>query len=70
MATPVGGLAESIERPGIGLMTEAISAEAIARSIKAFFETGPDTFVENIRRAKANMTWPAFAATLLAGLTR
>ncbi len=70
VATPVGGLAESIERPGIGLMTEAISAEAIARSIKAFFETGPDTFVENIRRAKANMTWPAFAATLLAGLTR
>ena len=70
VATPVGGLAESIERPGIGLMTEAISAEALARSIKAFFETGPDTFVENIRRAKANMTWPAFAATLLAGLTR
>ena len=70
VATPVGGLAESIERPGIGLMTEAISAEAIARSIKAFFETGPDTFVENIRRAKANMTWPAFAATLLAGLSR
>ena len=70
VATPVGGLAESIEQPGVGLMTEGISAEAIARSVAAFYQTGPDRFVENIHKAKAAMTWEAFADTLLTGLIR
>lgn len=65
VATPVGGLAESIEKPGIGLMTEGISAEAIAKTVRAFYAANPDTFVENIRQAKATMTWEVFAGKIL-----
>lgn len=65
VATPVGGLAESIEKPGIGLMTSGISAEAIADAIRAFYAANPDTFVENIRQAKTAMTWEVFAKSLL-----
>lgn len=65
VATPVGGLAESIEKPGIGLMTEGISAEAIAKTVRAFYAANPDTFVENIRQTKATMTWEVFAGKIL-----
>ena len=65
VATPVGGLAESIEKPGIGLMTSGISAEAIADTVRAFYAASPDTFVENIRQAKATMTWEVFAGKIL-----
>lgn len=70
VATPVGGLAESIERPGIGLMTREVSTEAIADAVRDLYAAGPGTFVENIRQVKRSQTWPAFANTLLAGLTR
>ena len=65
VATPVGGLAESIEKPGIGLMTSGISADAIADTVRAFYAANPDTFVENIRQAKATMTWEVFAGKIL-----
>ena len=65
VATPVGGLAESIEKPGIGLMTSGISAEAIADTVRAFYAANPDTFVENIRQTKATMTWEVFAGKIL-----
>lgn len=65
VATPVGGLAESIEKPGVGLMTSGIRAEAIAEAVRAFIEAGPDKFIENIRKAKATMTWEAFAESIL-----
>lgn len=65
VATPVGGLAESIEKPGIGLMTSAISADAIVDAVRAFYAANPDTFIENIRQAKATMTWEVFAGKIL-----
>ena len=65
VATPVGGLAESIEKPGIGLMTSGISAEAIAKTVRVFYAANPDTFIENIRQAKATMTWEVFAGKIL-----
>ena len=65
VATPVGGLAESIERPGIGLMARDVSAEALAEAIRAFYAAGPDHFIENIRQVKQTQTWPAFARTIL-----
>ena len=70
VATPVGGLAESIEKPGIGLMTSGISAEAIAQAVCAFSAAGPETFVENIRQAKATMTWTVFAEKITAFYTQ
>ncbi len=65
VATPVGGLAESIERPGIGLMTDGISAEAVAEAIRKFFEAGPDGFIARIAEVKKAMTWEAFAEKIL-----
>lgn len=65
VATPVGGLAESIEKPGIGLMTKDISSAAIADAIEKYFADGPDSFKANIREAKKNMTWEVFAGRIL-----
>ena len=65
VATPVGGLAECVERPGIGVMAERISAEALAQAICQLEETGPDTFSARIREVKKEMTWSAFAKALL-----
>ena len=70
VATPVGGLTESIERPGVGLMTDAISAESIAAAIRNFQETGSEIFQARIREAKASMTWSAFADAILAFYTQ
>ncbi len=68
VATPVGGLAESVERPGIGRMTEEISPRGIAAAISDLYAEGLETFVENIRTVKHEMTWPAFAQEILAAV--
>ena len=68
VATPVGGLAESVEGPGIGVMAREVSPEAIADAIRVLYAAGPDSFTENIRKVKANLTWSAFAEALLASL--
>lgn len=65
VATPVGGLAESIERPGLGLMAREASAQAIAEAIRRFFDGTPDAFVNNIREVKRTQTWSAFADAIL-----
>ena len=61
VATPVGGLAESIGRPGLGVMAGEASAEALAEAIRHFFDGSPEAFVNNIREVKRTQTWPAFA---------
>lgn len=65
VATPVGGLAESIEKPGIGTMAENISADALARAIRRFSETDPAVFTARIRQMKDQLTWPVFSGKLL-----
>ena len=65
IATPVGGLAESIEKPGTGLMTDGISAEAVADAVRRFYAAGPDAFATRIRTVRETCTWPAFAEALL-----
>ncbi len=65
VATPVGGLAESIERPGIGLMARDVSPQALAETIRGLFTTGPEPFIENIREVKRTQTWDAFAAAII-----
>lgn len=64
-ATPVGGLAESIEKPGIGVMADGISAEALARAIRSFCAAGPDAFTDRIRAVKSTLTWPVFSERIL-----
>lgn len=64
-ATPVGGLAESIEKPGIGVMADGISAEALARAVRSFCAAGPDAFTARIRAVKSSLTWPVFSERIL-----
>ena len=65
VATPVGGLAESIEKPGVGLMTAGISSQSLAETIPQLYNSGLDTFIANIRNAKQSMTWEVFAEKIL-----
>ena len=70
VATPTGGLAESIERPGIGLMTRDISSQAIADAIRQLYDEGLAIFTARIREAKKQMTWTVFADQLLSFYTQ
>ena len=65
VATPVGGLDESIGKPGLGVMAGETSAEAIAEAIRHFFDGSPEAFITNIREIKRTQTWPAFAQKIL-----
>ena len=64
-ATPVGGLAESIEAPGIGVMAHDISAQGVADAVTRLFDEGTESFVARMREAKKTMTWETFAETIL-----
>jgi glycosyltransferase involved in cell wall biosynthesis len=75
VATPVGGLAESVGEPGLGVMASEASAEAIAEAIRHYFDGSLEAFVTNIREVKRTQTWAAFAdavlrAAQMAGSTR
>ncbi len=66
IATRTGGLAETVEEPGIGIIAEEISAEGIAKAIKSYFNH-PDKsiFVDNIRKLKETMSWKSFAKAMI-----
>ena len=66
IATNTGGLSESIEKPGIGLMAPEITSESIAATIRTFYKKDHNLFVENIIKAKTELTWDHFANSLLA----
>ena len=70
VATPVGGLAESIERPGIGLMAEGISARDLATAIERIWEKGPDFYAERISHYKKDLSWDVFARKILDACTQ
>lgn len=65
VATPVGGLGESVGDAGIGLMASGISPEAIAEAVLRVFAAGPESFRERITEVKNSMSWEAFAAAVL-----
>lgn len=65
VATRTGGLEETIEKPGIGVMAESITPEGVADAIKRFFEKNQATFAENIVKAKEGFSWERFADELL-----
>ena len=70
VATPVGGLAETIEGPGIGLMTRDISAAALADTIRQLYDEDPATFAARIREAKKSMTWDVLAEQIVSFYTQ
>ncbi|MDD2594198.1 MAG: glycosyltransferase [Bacteroidales bacterium] len=65
IATRTGGLAESIEKPGIGIMCDDITSDSIAKAIGQYFADGSDNFTANIQKAKQTMTWKVFADSLI-----
>ncbi|MDR3142434.1 MAG: glycosyltransferase [Tannerellaceae bacterium] len=65
IATNTGGLKESIEKPGAGLIIPEISATSIAETIQQFFHKDKNIFISNIRKEKSLLTWEHFAETLL-----
>lgn len=65
IATQTGGLSESIEKQGVGLMIPEITPESIANTLKEFYKKGPNLFRQNFAREKAELTWDSFAQALL-----
>ncbi len=65
VATRTGGLEESIEEPGIGILADEISAEGVVRAIESYFNHPEKSiFVDNIRKVKEIMSWTSFAKAL------
>lgn len=65
IATNTGGLGESIEKPGVGLMVPEISAVSIANTIRLFYEQNRQQFISNIQKEKATLTWEKFGEALI-----
>jgi glycosyltransferase involved in cell wall biosynthesis len=66
LATNTGGLKESVETPGAGLIIPEITPASIAETIQLFFHKDKRIFISNIQKEKALLTWEHFAETLLA----
>jgi glycosyltransferase involved in cell wall biosynthesis len=65
IATNTGGLKESIEKPGVGLIIPEINATSIAETIQRFFRKDKNIFISNIQKEKSLLTWEHFVETLL-----
>lgn len=65
IVTNTGGLKESVEKPDTGLVSPAVSAEAIAATIDKFYTSDRTRFVSNIQKEKQSLSWDSFAETLL-----
>ena len=65
VATPVGGLPQSVGGTGIGVMTEGVSAEAIAKAVSGFDTARETSCKAAIAAFKADNTWDRFATRLM-----
>lgn len=65
IATNVGGLAESIATPNVGLITEEVNAQSVANSVKHYFTMDNTIFINNIKKIKEEQTWPNFSAQMV-----
>ncbi|MBR5056369.1 MAG: glycosyltransferase [Bacteroidales bacterium] len=65
VATPVGGLPQSVGEAGIGVITEDVSAEAIAKAVKAFDAAQEASCKAAIAAFKDENTWDKFAEKLV-----
>lgn len=68
VATPVGGLVEQVESGVTGLITDEVSADAVARAIEILLDQ-PALYARcsegAVAYAKGRLSWPAFAGNLL-----
>ncbi len=66
ITTNVGGLKQMIGDTGTGLITEAVSADSVAASIKEYFASDKkEELIENIQREKERLSWAAFSDKLI-----
>ena len=65
VATPVGGLPQSVGETGLGVITEGVSAKAIAKAVSDFDAGKEASCKAAIALFKADNTWEKFAAKLL-----
>jgi glycosyltransferase involved in cell wall biosynthesis len=65
IATNTGGLKESIEKPGVGLMIPEISSISIAKTIERFYKEDRSMFISNIQKEKKVLSWEHFAEAIL-----
>jgi glycosyltransferase involved in cell wall biosynthesis len=63
LATDVGGLKESIERAGTGLVCLP-HTESLSENIREFFRLDRENFIANIQKEKQALSWKAFARAL------
>jgi len=64
LATDVGGLKESIERAGTGLVCLP-TVESLSEGIQEFFRLDKEIFIENIQKEKKALSWETFADALI-----
>jgi glycosyltransferase involved in cell wall biosynthesis len=64
LATDVGGLRETIEGAGTGLICQP-QTESLAHGIRQVFLEGTAPFIARIREEKNNLTWEKFAQALV-----
>lgn len=65
IATDTGGLKESIEQPGTGLISPAITEHALAATIRHFYASDRTQFSSHIRSLKDSLSWKNFAEALI-----
>lgn len=66
IATDVGGLKELIHHNKTGEIIPEVSVDAITAGLKSFFEGDKtQTYIENIRKEKTEMTWEYLAKQIL-----
>jgi glycosyltransferase involved in cell wall biosynthesis len=65
IATNTGGLGESIEKPGAGLMIPEITPGSVADTIVQYFNEDRSIFTGNIQKEKTLLSWENFSASLL-----
>lgn len=63
LATDVGGLKETIEQAGTGLICQPTAA-SLAEGIQKIFQSDRTVFVANIQKEKKALSWENFAETL------
>ena len=68
VATPVGGLPQSIGEVGIGLMTRDSSPEAIADGISDYFAGQAERWNEAIAALKRSATWDNLARAIITAI--
>lgn len=65
IATRTGGLSESIERAGIGLMVPEISVASITETIIRFFKYDSFQFKRHFKQEKESLSWDSFAEAIV-----